>query len=168
MCFYKTGIKMGRFVVCLSLVLLLVSGGEAWGLHYNLAAVCGKRKGSTIEDLETRIEGMRKSIARFEHQIRFYEFKIHLHNKCRGCHAHCRPQGTGACRHYWRGEFEGRMYRASHQLPSHGKKRYDGINRAVSALQLRIDGCRRNIAKLEARIAAVEEKIREKEAAGED
>lgn len=125
-------------------------------------------KGPTVEDLEARIESLRKSIMRFEHQIEYYNFKIHLHNECRGCHAHCRPQGTGACRHWWDGKFEGKNYRASHQMPSHGKKRYDGINRAVSALQLRIDGCKRNIAMLEGRIAKLEAKIRELESSSDD
>lgn len=166
--FYKMSIKMGCSVAMMILLLITLSGDNVWGIHCNLAAISHKRKEPSIEDMETKIEGLRVSIQRFEHQIRFYEFKISLHNECRGCHANCRPQGTGACRHYWRGEFDGRMYRASHQLPSHGKKRYDGINRAVSALQLRIDGCRRNIAKLEERIEKLERKIMEKEASGED
>lgn len=123
---------------------------------------------SSCEELRSRIEKLRKTIQRLEHQIEFYNFKIYLHNECRSCHANCRPQGTGACRHYWRGEFDGKMHRASHQLPRYGKKRYDGINRAVSALQLRIDGCRRNIAMIEERIEKLEKKIKEKEAAGEE
>lgn len=123
---------------------------------------------SSCEELRSRIEKLRKTIQRLEHQIEFYNFKIYLHNKCRSCDANCRPQGTGACRHYWRGEFDGKMHRASHQLPRYGKKRYDGINRAVSALQVRIDGCRRNIAMIEERIEKLEKKIKEKEAAGEE
>ena len=166
--FCKMSIKKGRLIVIMILLLATLAGDNVWGIHCNLASIYHKRKRPTIEEMETKIERLRESIQRFEHQIRFYEFKISLHNECRGCHANCRPQGTGACRHYWRGEFDGRMHRASHQLPRHGKKRYDGINRAVSALQLRIDGCRRNITRLEERISKLEEKIRELESDSDD
>lgn len=134
--------------------------------HIKKSKKAEKRK-ARIASLKAQIEGAKRSIANYEYQIEFYKFKISLHNKCRSCSAHCRPQGTGACRHWEEGVFYGKKRRFSHQLPR-GEKRYSGIKRAVSALQRRVDGCTSTIERLRARIVKYEGMIRELEAAEDD